>query len=90
MLTVHKCSDTGLFGHLSNSNFSSLQFKKEITSDSQLFFQSIPHFMSIPETQQNIRKIFFDFEITAFELFALDTPFYWVKILFIGCQYGKK
>ena len=32
--------------------------------------------MQIPETQQKIQKIFFDFKIIAFELFALDTGFY--------------
>ena len=32
--------------------------------------------MQIPETQQKNDKIFFDFEVIAFELFALDTRFY--------------
>ena len=32
----------------------------------------------------------FDFEIYAFELVALDTCFYWDKILVIGCQYVNK
>ena len=34
-----------------------------------------------------VRKIFFDFEIIAFELVALNTPFYWERILVIGCHY---
>ena len=32
----------------------------------------------------------FDFEIIAFELVALDTRFYWERILVIGCQYVNK
>ena len=40
--------------------------------------------------QKKIQKTFFDFEIIAFELVALDTHFYWEKILFIGCQYVKE
>ena len=32
--------------------------------------------MQIPETQQKIEKTFSDFEIIAFELFALDNRFY--------------
>ena len=45
MLPVHKCSDTGLFRHLSNPAFCSLQFQKEITSEAHLFFQSIRNYM---------------------------------------------
>ena len=37
--------------------------------------------------QENIQKIFFDFEIIPFELVALDTLFYWQRILVIECQY---
>ena len=40
--------------------------------------------------KQKVQKIFFDFELIAFELVALNTPFYWERILFIGCQYVKK
>ena len=36
--------------------------------------------------QKKIQKTFFDFEIIAFELVALNTPFYWEKILNIGCH----
>ena len=38
MLTVYKSSDTGIFGSLSNSAFSTLWFHKEITSEEKLFF----------------------------------------------------
>ena len=37
--------------------------------------------------QENIQKIFFDFEIISFELVALGTLFYWQRILVIECQY---
>ena len=40
--------------------------------------------------QTEIHKFFFDFEIIAFELVALDTRFYWENILVIGCQYANK
>ena len=40
--------------------------------------------------QKKLKKIFFDFEIIAFELGALDTRFYWERILIIGCQYTNK
>ena len=40
--------------------------------------------------QKKIQKIFFDFEIVAFELVGLNTRFYWKKIPAIGCQYVNK
>ena len=40
--------------------------------------------------QLNFQEIFFDFEMLAFELVALDTRFYWERILFIRCQYVNK
>ena len=40
--------------------------------------------------QQKNQKIFSDFEIISFELLALDTPFYWERILVIGSQYVNK
>ena len=39
MLTVHKCSDTGLFRDLHNPAFCSLEFEKEIISETHLFFK---------------------------------------------------
>ena len=40
--------------------------------------------------QKKIEKIFFYLDIFSFDLFALDTRFYWETILFIGIQYVKK
>ena len=40
--------------------------------------------------QQKAEKIFFKFEIIAFELAALNTHFYWERIFVIGCQYVNK
>ena len=40
--------------------------------------------------EKKIEKIFFGFEIIAFELVALNTRFYWERILVIGCQYVNK
>ena len=76
MLTVHKCSDIGIFRHLSNLAICSLYFQKEITSKDHLRFQSIPNFNEIPEMQKKIQEIYFDFEIIAFGLVALETRFY--------------
>ena len=39
---------------------------------------------------KKIQKMFFSFELTAFELVGLNTRFYWQRILFIGCQYVNK
>ena len=40
--------------------------------------------------QQKIEKTFYDLEIIAFEVVALNTRFYWERILVIGCQYVNK
>ena len=40
--------------------------------------------------QQKSQKIFFDFAVIAFELVALETRFYWERILVIGYQYVNK
>ena len=40
--------------------------------------------------QKKIQKIFFDFEIIAFELVALNTRFDRERIPVIGCQYVNK
>ena len=39
--------------------------------------------------QKKFQKMFFRFEIIAFELVALNTRIYWENILVIGCQYAK-
>ena len=90
MLAVHKCSDRGLFGHVSNSDICSLKFQNQITYEAHLFFQSSPSFMQILEMQKKSEEMFFYLEIFAIELFAFDTRFYWDTILFIGCQFVKK
>ena len=40
--------------------------------------------------QKKVPKIFFDFEVNSFELGAVNTRFYWGKLLVIGCQYVNK
>ena len=40
--------------------------------------------------QKKVKESFFDFEIIAFELIALNTRFYWENILVIGCHYTNK
>ena len=90
MLTTHKCSDTGLFRYLNNPAFCSLYFQKQITSEAHLFFQSIRNFKQISKIKRKNQKIFFVFQIIAFELVALNTRLFLERILFIGCQYVNK
>ena len=40
--------------------------------------------------QKEMEKAFFGFQIIAWELAALDTRFYWERILLVGCQSVKK
>ena len=40
--------------------------------------------------QKKIEQIFFDLEIIASEFVALNTRFYWERILVIGSQYVNK
>ena len=40
--------------------------------------------------QKKIQEMFFHFEIIAFELVALNTRFYWERILVFGCEYVNK
>ena len=40
--------------------------------------------------QKKMQKTFCDFEIIAFELAALDSLFYWQRIVVIGSQYVNK
>ena len=47
-----------------------------MTSEAHLVFPTIPTFMQIQEMQEKIQKFFFDFDINAFELVALDTRSY--------------
>ena len=37
--------------------------------------------------QEKIQQIFLDLEIMRLELIALNTRFYWNRILVTGCQY---
>ena len=40
--------------------------------------------------EKKIEEIFFHLEIIAFEMIALNTPFYTERILVIACQYVNK
>ena len=40
--------------------------------------------------QKKIEKVFFNFQIIAFELVSLNSRFYWERILVIGCHYVNK
>ena len=71
-------------------HFAVYNFWKKTTFEADLVFQSILNFVQISEMQKKIEKTFFDSEIIAFQLIALNTRFYWEAIQFIGCQYGNK
>ena len=40
--------------------------------------------------QEKIEKMLFDMEIIVSEYVALNTRFYWERILVLGCQYVDK
>ena len=40
--------------------------------------------------EEKIEKMFFDCEIIAFELVALNLCFYWENIVVTGCHYANK
>ena len=40
--------------------------------------------------QKKIKNIFFDIERIPFDLFSLNTRFYWDRTLVIGCKYVDK
>ena len=46
--------------------------------------------MYTSEIDKKFKKTFWVFEIIAFELVALNTHFYWQRILVTGVQYVKK
>ena len=46
--------------------------------------------MKISEIPKEIQKIFLDLQIIALELVALNTRFYWQRILLILFQYFNK
>ena len=86
MLTLHKCSDTGRFRHLSNPAFCSLQFQKQITSEAHIFFKVSQILCKFRKCRKKLRKYF----SIAFDLVAVDTRFYWARILVIGYHYVNK
>ena len=90
MFTVHMCADIGLFGHLSNPVFCSLQFEKKKNLWVSSIFSKCYIFYVDSENPEKIEKIYVDFEIVAFELVPLNSRFYWERILVIGCQYVNK
>ena len=90
MLTVHKCSDTGLFRHLSNPASCSLEFQKQITFEAHLFFKVFKILWRFWKLRKKMEKVFFHLEIISFELVALNTRFYWERILVTGFQYVNK
>ena len=46
--------------------------------------------MHILDKQQKMEQKFSNLEVIGFELIALNTRFYWERIIFISCQYVSK
>ena len=61
MLTVHKCSDTRLFRHLSNHAFRSLQFCKYISCEARVSSKMLKILCRLQKHRRNIRKYFLFF-----------------------------
>ena len=60
MLSVHKCSDRGIFGYISISAFCSLYFHKEGTSEAHVFFSKYSKFyVDFRNGGKNSENIFF-------------------------------
>ena len=80
----------GFLGISVTVRFAVYNFRNKYPLRLIFFFPSIANFKSISEMRKKIQKGFFDFEIFAFELVALGTPFYWETIHFNTCQYVNK
>ena len=80
----------GFFGIHVTVRFAVYNFRNKYPLRLIFFFPSIANFKSISEMRKKIQKGFFDFEIFAFELVALGTPFYWETIHFNTCRYVNK
>ena len=90
MLAFHKCSDTGIFTHLSSHALCSLQFRKYITYEAHIFFSNCSKFDADFRNGEKIEKIFLFSKIISFELVTLNTHFCGERILVIVSQYVKK
>ena len=58
VLTVHKCSNTWVFRHLSNPAFCSLYFQKKITSEAHLFWRYSKLYVEIGNVVKSSENIF--------------------------------
>ena len=56
LLTIKGCSETGLFTHLTNHVFRSLQFRKYIIYEGHLFFRSVQKLTEIWDMLQKVNK----------------------------------
>ena len=89
MLTVHKCSDTRVFRHYVTPLFPVCSFRNK-TPVRLIFFSNFSKFYIDFTNAEIFLRIFYDLEIIAFELVALNTRFYWQRTLVIRCQFLNK
>ena len=75
MLTVHKFSDSWLFSYLSNPDFAVSNFTKKSPVRLICFLRYLKFYIDSGNAAKT-KKIFFEFEINAFELVLLDSSFY--------------
>ena len=60
---------------------------KQITYETHLFFKVFEIWWRFRISRKKIQKIFFHFEIIAFEMVSLNTRFHWLRIVVIRSQY---
>ena len=90
ILNVKRCSEVGLFKHLSNHIFRTPYYRKYISRKGHLFFfQNIENLTWIPEMQQKIQNKIFVCYIIAFEFVAAN-PHYYKEIFVIESQWVQK
>ena len=58
MFTVHKCSDRGLLGRLSNAAFCSLDIQKQIIFQAHLFLKVFEVLYRFRKWRKKLRKFF--------------------------------
>ena len=81
---------TGFLGIWVTPLFAVYNLKKNYLWGSTLFSKYFKFYVDSGNAWQKIQKIFFDFEIDAFQLVALDSFFSCERIHFTACQYVSK
>ena len=65
-------------------------FRRKSSLKLIFFFKVFQILCRFRKCSKKHKKLFFYFEVIGFESVALDSRFYWDRILSIGCQYANK